>query len=257
MIRSLSVLMLGLTLVLSGCVTETTSTGVAARKSSGDVEKQLQSYIALGVGYIRNQEYQRAKDNLNKAINLDPSSAHAHTMMGYVFQLEGENETAEQYFRKSIRLDSDYSLARNNFGAFLFLQKRYEEAAAQLRKASEDKLYARRSQVFENLGMCYKELDSRSEAEQAFTRSIQLNPGQSRALLEMTDIRFEQRNYVEAQGFYNRYKKAARQNARSLWLGVQLARIFGRQDEAASYALLLKNIFPASAEYKAYLDSER
>jgi type IV pilus assembly protein PilF len=105
--------------------------------------------------------------------------------------------------------------------------------------------------------MCYKELERRGEAEQAFTRSVQLNPGQSRALLEMTDIRLQQRNYVEAQGFYSRYNQSARQNARSLWLGVQLARIFDQQDEAASYALLLKNIFPASAEYKAYLDSAR
>ena len=143
------------------------------------------------------------------------------------------------------------------FGAFLFVQKRYEQAAAQLRKASEDQLYARRSQVFENLGMCYKELERRGEAERAFTRSVQLNPGQRRALLEMTDIRLQQRNYVEAQGFYSRYNKSARQNARSLWLGVQLAQIFDQQDEAASYALLLKNIFPASAEYKAYLDSAR
>ena len=50
MIRLLGLVTLGLTLVLGGCVTETTSTGAAARKSSGDVEKQLQSYIALGVG---------------------------------------------------------------------------------------------------------------------------------------------------------------------------------------------------------------
>ena len=56
MIRLLGLVTLGLTLVLGGCVTETTSTGVAARKSSDDVEKQLQSYIALGVGtfVIRN-----------------------------------------------------------------------------------------------------------------------------------------------------------------------------------------------------------
>ena len=255
MIRSLAVLIL--TLVLTGCVTETTSTGVGARKSSADIEKQIESYIALGVGYIRNQEYQRAKDNLTRAIRLDSGSAHAHTMMGYVFQLEGENEAAEQYFRKSIKLDPSYSLARNNFGAFLFIHKRYEEAAEQLRKASEDRIYAKRSQVFENLGMCYIELNKNQDAEQAFIRSVQLNPKQSRALLELTDIRFEQRNYVEAQNYYSRYNRAARHNARSLWLGIQLARVFGKEDEVASYALLLKNVFPASAEYKAYADSQK
>ena len=182
MIRLLGLVTLGLTLVLGGCVTETTSTGAAARKSSGDVEKQLQSYIALGVGYIRNQEYQRAKDNLNRAIKLDPRSAHAHTMMGYVFQLEGENDTAEQYFRRSIKLDPDYSLARNNFGAFLFAQKRYEQAAAQLRKASEDQLYARRSQVFENLGMCYKELERRGEAERGLFPQCSAESGATQSI---------------------------------------------------------------------------
>ena len=246
---------LSLALLLSGCVTETIGTG--PRKGSGDTSKQLESYIALGVGYIRNQEYQRAKDNLSRAIKLDPTSAHGHTMLGYVFQLEGENEAAEQYFRKAIKLDPDYSLARNNFGAFLFGLKRYDEAAAQLIKASEDRLYARRSQVFENLGMCYKELKKGKDAEDAFKRSIQLNPDQGRALLEMTVIRFEQRNYVEAQSFYTRYNAAAGHNARSLWVGIQLARIFDRDDEVANYALLLKNIFPASPEYKAFLDSSR
>ncbi|MFT4714080.1 MAG: type IV pilus assembly protein PilF [Candidatus Azotimanducaceae bacterium] len=246
---------LGLALLLSGCVTETIGTG--PRKNSGDISKQIESYIALGVGYIRNQEYQRAKDNLSRAIKLDPGSAHAHTMLGYVFQLEGENEAAEQYFRKAIKLDPNYSLARNNFGAFLFGLQRYEEAAAQLRKASEDRIYAKRSQVFENLGMCYKELNRKKEAEEAFTRSIQLNPAQNRALLEMTDIRFKQRNYVESQSFYTRYNKVAGHNAKSLWLGIQLARIFNKEDEVASYALLLKNVFPASPEYKAFLDSPK
>jgi type IV pilus assembly protein PilF len=253
MIRSLVVL--GLALLLSGCVTETIGTG--PRKNSGDTSKQIESYIALGVGYIRNHEYQRAKDNLSRAIKLDPSSAHAHTMLGYVFQLEGENEAAEQYFRTAIKLDSNYSLARNNFGAFLFERQRYEEAAAQLRKASEDRIYAKRSQVFENLGMCYKELNRAKEAEEAFARSIQLNPAQNRALLEITDIRFKQRNYVEAQSFYTRYNKVAGHNAKSLWLGIQLARIFNKEDEVASYALLLKNVFPASPEYKAFLDSPK
>jgi type IV pilus assembly protein PilF len=126
-----------------------------------------------------------------------------------------------------------------------------------LRKASEDRIYAKRSQVFENLGMCYKELNRKKEAEEAFTRSIQLNPAQNRALLEMTDIRFKQRNYVESQSFYTRYNKVAGHNAKSLWLGIQLARIFNKEDEVASYALLLKNVFPASPEYKAFLDSPK
>jgi type IV pilus assembly protein PilF len=239
-------------LLLAGCVTEG---GQPKRKVN--TEAQVESLLGLGVGYIRNQEYGRAKENLTKALSIDPTSASAHNLFGLLFQLEGEPDLAEDYFQRAIRLDPKFSMARNNYGAFLFEQGRYLEAIEQLEICAEDRLYGARSMVFENLGVSYQQLSRFEAAEVAFTKSLQLNPSQGRALLELAEIRFEQRRYKESDQLLQRYDMLAQPSARSLWLGIRLARLFNKTDDEASQALALKNIFPTSKEYQLYQDSNR
>lgn len=245
--RLLPCVVVTLSLLLAGC-----ASGGGSSMSRDAADSKVKALVDLGVGYIRNGEYARAKDNLNKALALEPRSAVAHNMFGLVFQLEGESALADEYFTKAIRLDGGYSAARNNYGAFLYEQGRFAEAVAQFEICADDRLYDRRSQVFESLGASYAKLGQAKKAEAAFVRSVQLNPSQPRALLALGDIRFEQQDYVAARSLLQRYNRVAQQNPKSLWLGIQLARIFEDADTEASYALVLKNIFAASDEYAAY-----
>ena len=234
-------------LLLSGCVTEVTTHG---RKT--DPVKYLQALIDLGNGYIRNGEYAWAKNNLNKALELNPRSAEAHHAFANLFQVEGEKGLAEQYYKKSIRLSPKYSQARNNYGAFLYSEGRYAEAEKQLLVAVGDHFYANRAGAFENLGVNYLKLDKRQDAENAFLRSVQLNPRQSRALLELSDIRLKQKNYVEARQYYQRHDDTSSSSARSLWVCIQLARVFSAADREASCSITLRNIFPNTPQYREY-----
>ena len=240
-------------LLLTGCVTQTQQNG---RKTGSDQE-QVQALVELGVGYIRNREYPRAKENLSKALKIDPDSPIVHNLFGLLFQLEGEADLADDYFRRALKIDPGFSMARNNYGAFLYEQGRYTEAVKQLELCAEDRLYGSRAQVFENLGVSYLKLNRVKEAEAALVRSLQLNPGQPRASLELAEIRFNERNYTDARPLLLRHNKASQPSSRSLWLGIQLARIFNKSDDEASQALALKNMFPASKEYQLYQDSNR
>jgi type IV pilus assembly protein PilF len=240
-------------LLLTGCVTQVKQSG----RHVGNDEEQVQALVELGVGYLRNQQYPRAKENLSKALKIDPNSPIIHNLFGLIFQLEGESDLADEFFRKSLKLDPQFSTARNNYGAFLYEQGRYTEAAQQLELCAQDRLYASRAQVFENLGVSYLKLDRVEDAGAALTRSLQLNPDQVRASLELADIRFIQRNYPESRQLLLRHGKVSQQSSRSLWLGIQLARIFTKSNDEASLALALKNIFPFSKEYQLYKDSNR
>lgn len=231
--------------LLSACVTEVKN----PPNQPASKEKQVQTLVDLGVGYIRNGEYGRAKDNLNRALSVNPNSSKVHNAFGLVFQLEGETALADMHYRKAVS-DKTFTRAINNYGAFLYAEGRFREAIDQLKIAGEDQFYHNRPQVYENLGVAYSQLGETSNAEASFIRATQLNPNQGRALLEMSEIRYQQQNYVEAQDYYRRHVASSNQSSRSLWVCVRNARVFGNENDEASCSLTLKNIFPASKEAK-------
>lgn len=236
------------TLLLGGCVTETTGKHV---KEIDEVEL-LRKLTELGIGYLRQGDYNRAKANLRKAMAIDSKSPLVHTTFGLIFQLEGEKELSEEHYRKAIKYDPNFSQARNNYGAFLFVEGRYDEAIVQLQAAAKDRFYPKRAQVFENLGVCYLRIGESVKAEDAFIRAIGLNISQGRALLELSSIRFDQKNFVESKRLYDRHTSLVAKSSRSLGICIKLARVFDDGDSEASCALVLKNIFPASEEFKEY-----
>ncbi len=236
-----------LLLSVSGCVTETN-----LPRKDVNLTQVVEKQIDLGIGYLVRGDYQRAKESLNKALAVDPDSARAHTTFGLLFQREGEIALAEEHHRKAIRFDPVYSLARNNYGTFLFAQGRYTEAIEQLLVASEDRFYVQRSQAFENLGRSYLRVGDRDKAEGAFKRAVELNTNQARALLELAEIRFDQQAYVESSNLYRQYARVGQHDAQSLWLCIRLADRFSNADEKASCELGLRNLFPASEEYRLY-----
>ena len=233
---------------LSGCINETTG----AIQQESDLAKQLKANADLGFGYVQNGEFARAKDNLTKALEIDSNSADAYHAFGYLFQLEGEHSLAEQHYKRAIESDPELTRARMTYGVFLLSHGRYKEAEEELLRASEDRLFQMRAQVFEHLGVTYTRLNQLREAEQAYLRATQLNPGQARALFELAEIRFDQRNYVEPLSYYRKSLRVAAPSSRSPWLRARLAGIFSNDDQEASCSLTLRNVFPASEEYKLY-----
>jgi type IV pilus assembly protein PilF len=243
-------LMLTLSLLLTGCVT----TGDTSRKV--DPEQARDAYIQLGLGYLQKGETERAKKPLSEALALDPKSASANTALALVFQYEGEYETAEKHFRTALGSDPQNARILNNYGAFLLDRERYPEALGYFQKASEDTLYSERSRVFENLGLTYQRMGATTEARESFERSLRLNSRQPRALLELAQLEYQAQDYVPAWQHYRAFAEMSGQNAASLGLGIQLAKRFDDHSRAASYALQLKRLYPASPEAKALMESE-
>lgn len=239
-----------LTLLLSGCVTTTDQ----PRRQADPVEAR-DAYIQLGLGYLQNGETERAKAPLREALKLDARSEAAHVALALVFQQEGEVKSAEQHFRSALSSAPGSPRVLNNYGAFLMEQQRYGEALNYFRKAAEDTFYPERSRVFENLGLAHLRLEQPEEAKASFERALRLNSRQPMALLELARIEFAAQNYVPAWNYYLSFTQLSGQNASSLWLGVQLARRFDDHNRAASYALQLRRLYPATPEARALAES--
>ncbi|MBX9914044.1 MAG: type IV pilus biogenesis/stability protein PilW [Pseudomonadaceae bacterium] len=240
--------------LLTGCVT----TGdVNPLKTSEGRAAARDAYIQLGIGYLQQGNTGRAKAPLSKALDLDSSSAEAHAALALVFQSEMEAELSEEHFRKALSYSDNDTRILNNYGSFLFEQKRYAEAQDIYTQAAKDTLYPERASIFENLGLTALAMNDRKQAQAYFKRTLRLNVRRPTALLELSILTYEDKNYVQAKGYYESFILVSEHDSRSLLLGSRLAGIYEDRDKAASLGLQLKRLYPGSPEYQQYVLEQR
>ncbi|MCV4267775.1 type IV pilus biogenesis/stability protein PilW [Pseudomonas capsici] len=240
-------------MLLVGCV----STGhVDPLKTPQGREEARKAYVQLGLGYFQQGQTERAKVPLKKALELGNSDPEANAALALVFQAEMEPELADQHFRKALSASNNDARIVNNYGSFLYEQKRYQEAYERFQQAAADTLYPERSRVFESLGMTALKLNKREEAREHFTKALRLDRQQPRSLLEMAELSYEDGHYVPSRDYYDRFSQLSEQNARSLLLGIRLAKVYDDRNKAASFGLQLKRLYPGTPEYQQYLSEQ-
>lgn len=243
-------------IVMSGCVTTTPAT----RLGEKDPAKAVQLRTQLAAEYIRTGELDKAKQELDQALNTDSRSVEANLMMGVLLQQEGSPTNmakAEDYFKRAISIDGSHAQARNNYGTYLYLRERYPEAIAQFKVAGATLGYTQRYAALENLGRTYLKVGDNANAEQAFTQALQANRDSLISRLELSELLYFQQRFTLAGQMYEdyiRYTGQASQGARALWIGLRLAR--ARHDDLGMQVLAnqLRAQFPDSQEYKRYLE---
>lgn len=239
--------------LLAGCV----STGkIDPLKTDQGRQEARDAYIQLGLGYLQQGSTERAKVPLKKALELDASDADAHAALALVFQTEMEPELADQHYRKAIAQRPGDARILNNYGSFLYEQKRYQEAYERFQQAAADNMYAERSRVYVNLGLTALQLNQPELASRHLQKSLRLDSKQPRALLEMALLSYESKDYVAARAYYKSFSQLSEQNPRSLLLGTRLAKIFQNRDESATLGLQLKRLYPGTREYQQYLSEQ-
>lgn len=244
--RRISLLLL-LSLVLAGCVTETSD----SLKQNRDPRKAAKAYVDAGMLYMQRNQMDDASRTLTRAYDINPDDPIVNNALALFFSIEGDHEQTEKFYKRALTLDPEFSQARNNYAAYLFQQGNHEKAIEHLERVTKDYRYDRRFAAFENLGLCYLRVGDRDKAEFAFDRALKLNPDQPQSLLEMAQLKLDKGQNAAALDYLGRFEKIAKPSAKQLWIGIQLQRILGNKNKLASYELALRNMFPGSPEYRA------
>lgn len=247
---ALSVVLVSL---LAGCVSSGDSSAMTTDKGRNEARE---AYVQLGLGYLQQGMTGQAKVPLRKALELDKSDPDTNAALALVYQSEMEPGLAEQAFRTALDRRPDDARILNNYGSFLYEQQRYQEASAQFQKAAADTLYPERSRVYENLGITSLKLGQRDAGRAQLEKALRLNRQQPRALLEMAELSYEDRHYVPARDYYDRFSLLSGQNARSLLLGARLANVFEERTATANHGQQLKRLYPGTPEYQQYLSEQ-
>lgn len=115
----------------------------------------------LGRAYVRQGQYERAIEEHQKAVDLDPEFAPAYTHLGIAYSLSGDPNRAIELHRKAIDLDPEMAQAHYNIGVdYWKMGKLVEAERAFNRSIEEDSQYIR---AYQALSQVYKKQGNRAE----------------------------------------------------------------------------------------------
>jgi len=202
----------------------------------------------LGLAYLQQGEDERAMEKLKHALTLDPNLASAHHYIAELYQKIGDNEAAEQHYRKALSLTPSEPMLLNNYGVFLCKQHRLDEAETQFLSAAKQPFYKTPEMAYANAALCAREKPDPVKAEEYLRMALRLDPRMAQALYAMAELKFDQHEYLSARAFLQRYFDVASASPQSLWLGVRVERELGDAATAAQYAARLQKDFPLARE---------
>ena len=131
-------------------------------------------YIAAGIAYGEDGQYQKAIEELQKAIDLDTSGYDAYNNIGLYYSRTGNFSMSFQMLNKAIQLNPNDDHAYYNMGNTYAAMNDFTNALTFYKKALS--LNPASDIAWVNLGNCYGVLKDYPNALLAFEKALQANP---------------------------------------------------------------------------------
>jgi len=181
-------------------------------------------HISFSVGLAK------AKENLDKALPLNPDLGEAHALLGLLLRNELKWKEAESEFKMALELSPSYALAHYRYAALLISVGRLDEALHEARKARELDPF---SLMFQ--GRVAWVLYYRREFDQAIEQCkqiLRMEPTQDDALIVITLAYVHKSMRDEAEGWFFKLRDVlGGLHGTKAWLAAFQAAV-GRIDEA-------------------------
>lgn len=238
----------GCTILLSGCV-QTTS-GVPPESDDDNAARQ---YYQLGARYYRNGNYELAKERLQRAINLDPRMAIAHSTLALTYEQLDNIRLATQHYDKAVRYAPNSPDVRNTYAVFLCRQQRFDEATEQFERAAGIPENDDAEITLTNAGVCLAQKPDYELAEGFLREALKHKANYGEALIQLAALKYQTEDYLPARAFLQRYLATNRALPEVLYLAVQVEEALGDEQARSEYASQLLREFPESAQARRVL----
>jgi type IV pilus assembly protein PilF len=235
-------------LVLAACAAKGVRTG-----EDSNSRHRAKLHTELAAAYYSQGQMAIALEEFTKATELDTSYAPAYTGLGLVHAALKQDAKAESNFKRALQLDPENSEAHNNYGTFLCVRNRVDEAISEFMTAVKNPLYATPESAYLNAGICALKKKDIRNAETYFQNALRVEPNMRAASYQLAQLYFGKGEHLQARAHLEQAMKNIDPTPEMLWLGVRNERILGGKDAEASYRLLLRRKYPNSDETKAML----
>ncbi|KTD04204.1 fimbrial biogenesis and twitching motility protein PilF [Legionella geestiana] len=227
-------LALVLVLFLTGCVHEADAeNSVAAAVEAPNPERAALYNTRLGLAYLKQGDFPRAKRKLVHALKLAPDYPQANAAMGWYLEHTGEPAGADVYYRKAVRNARESGAQCNNYGAFLCRQGKYNEAQRWFAVAVRDAAYSNTAGVYENSGLCARAAGDRTLATQAFEKALAQDAGRSQSLEALAAMALQDGNALKARKLLREHMELTHNDAHLRALAVKAEAMAGKAEFSA------------------------
>lgn len=176
-------------------------------------------------------QYDKAIEELNKALHIDPHFVEAQYLMGNIYNLMGDTDKAVTFYEKVLKIDPMYSKAKYMLdllvdegkgtsevledrkkckeaevyfcgGVESFNTKDYEKAIEDFRKAIE--IAPEHHQAYYNLGVIYYHTGDIKRAEDFWKKTLDFDSKNPKVFLNLGILSYKNGKIDEAVSFWER-----------------------------------------------------
>jgi tetratricopeptide (TPR) repeat protein len=160
-------------------------------------DKNFITHYHLGGAYSRQGQLDRAVQQFEASLRLNPQFAGAHNDLGAALVRQGKWEQARQHFDAALKIDPDYFPAHRSLGVVLAEHGKVEEALlhdrAALRLRPDD------GETHLNLGLALARQGKVDEAVPHYRAAVEGNPNSADARYNLGVALARQRHWEEAR----------------------------------------------------------
>lgn len=213
-----------------------------------DVRQRAKIRTELAASYFVEGNYAIALEELVTAVKADSSYAPAYSVRGLVQMRLGENEAAEESFRKALDLAPNDPEINNNYGWFLCQTGKEKDSFAYFMQAIKNPLYQTPEKSWVNSGLCAMRLRDYKSAADYLHKAHRPGRAGYVALYPLALLEYERGAYAQARGWLAELHRVLEPSAESIWLALRVERRLGDRGAEASYSAQLRRRFPESKE---------
>jgi len=155
--------------------------------------KRVNIRYQLGIDALNKGNLPKAFEELLSAESMDPDRSDVLDALGYAWQLRGNLDKSNEYYRRAIKHDPSPA-TYNNYGGLLLRMNKPKDAEKYFRKALDDPRYRHPDIAYINLGDALLLQDRFNEAIAAYRQARILN-------------RFQETSRIKEAQAYVRYKR--------------------------------------------------
>lgn len=247
-----------LCLTVGGCVTQefVANSNEVIQERVINKKEAAMARLKLALEYLKTGKTAQAKLNLERAQKLDDSLDGIYSSYAFYYQKVGEIVLADKAYQKALEDFPENFNTRNNYGAFLCDNRRYDDAQKQFVIAINSSQNNQTANSYENAGLCALRDGKWKRAKSHLSAVLRYESVRARSILGLAKANVELNLLDDAAQQLRNYRRIYSQTSESLWLAIQIEHKRGSNAIAAQLGKVLLQKYPNSAATKAYLLKE-